>query len=61
MRGLDKMLKQANVDTKPWYLVGVLNVITPVDEKLEREPYNMRKRSDFISVIKACFLVDIGF
>ena len=57
----NKMLQQANVDTKPWCSVGDFNVITAVDEKFEAAPYNTRKSIDFVSVIKACGLLDIAF
>ncbi|TMX01865.1 hypothetical protein EJD97_023372 [Solanum chilense] len=57
----DKILLQANEDTKPWCAVRDFNVITAVEEKLGGEPYNMRKSMDFIEVIEACGLVGIGF
>ncbi|XP_010314574.1 uncharacterized protein [Solanum lycopersicum] len=57
----DKMLQQANEDTNPWCAVADFNVITAVEEKLGGSPYNMRKSMNFIIVIEACGLVDIGF
>ncbi|XP_069152841.1 uncharacterized protein [Solanum lycopersicum] len=57
----DKILLQANEDTKSWCAVGDFNVIRAVEEKLGGAPYNMRKSMDFIAVIEACGLVGIGF
>ncbi|KAH0712277.1 hypothetical protein KY289_008236 [Solanum tuberosum] len=58
----DRMLQQAN-DTanSPWCAVGDYNVITSMDEKLGGVPYNMRKSLEFIAVIEACGLMDLGF
>ncbi|KAH0682612.1 hypothetical protein KY290_021193 [Solanum tuberosum] len=52
------------VDTNnniPWCTVGDFNVITDLDENLGRIPYNMRKSLEFIGVIEACGLMDLGF
>nr|XP_019067280.1 uncharacterized protein LOC109119268 [Solanum lycopersicum] len=57
----DKMRHHASIITNPWCAVGDYNVISDVDEKLGGLPYNMRKSMDFIAVIEACGLVDIGF
>ncbi|XP_015166827.1 uncharacterized protein [Solanum tuberosum] len=48
-------------DTIPWCTVGDFNVITDIDEKLGGIPYNMRKSLEFIGVIEACGLMDLGF
>ncbi|XP_015084240.1 uncharacterized protein LOC107027651 [Solanum pennellii] len=57
----DKMIKQDTLNDNPWCTVGDFNVITSVEEKLGGLPYNMRKSMDFIAVIEACGLLDIGF
>ncbi|KAH0639245.1 hypothetical protein KY290_036523 [Solanum tuberosum] len=58
----DRMLHQANATTNsPWCAVGDCNVITSMDEKLGGVPYNMRKSLEFIAVIEACGLMDLGF
>ncbi|KAG5595248.1 hypothetical protein H5410_036480 [Solanum commersonii] len=41
--------------------VGDYNVITSMEEKLGGIPYNMRKSLEFIVVIEACGLIDLGF
>ncbi|XP_049399720.1 uncharacterized protein LOC125863746 [Solanum stenotomum] len=50
-----------NRNATPWYTVGDFNVITDTDEKLGGIPYNMRKSIEFIGVIEACGLMDLGF
>ncbi|KAG5598988.1 hypothetical protein H5410_030358 [Solanum commersonii] len=55
------MLLQATDSNKPWCSVGDYNVITSIEEKLGGVPYNMRKSLEFIAVIEACGLVDLGF
>ncbi|XP_055814560.1 uncharacterized protein LOC129884256 [Solanum dulcamara] len=50
----------ADID-KPWCIVGDFNVITEVEEKIGGLPYNMNKSLEFISVIEACGLTDLGF
>ncbi|KAG5604805.1 hypothetical protein H5410_026297 [Solanum commersonii] len=58
----DKLLHFADTrDTTPWCTVGDFNVITDIDEKLGGIPYNMRKSLEFIGVIEACGLMDLGF
>ncbi|XP_049391547.1 uncharacterized protein LOC125855953 [Solanum stenotomum] len=58
----DRMLHLADTNnTIPWCTVGDFNVITDIDEKLGGIPYNMRKRLEFIGVIEACGLMDLGF
>ena len=57
----DKLLHHTSVSTNPWCAVGDYNVISNVDETLGGLPYNMRKSIDFIAIIEACGLVDIGF
>lgn len=56
----EKMLHQATT-TLPWCTVGDFNVITSPEEKLGCIPYNMRKSFEFISIIEACGLMDLGF
>ncbi|XP_015158404.1 uncharacterized protein [Solanum tuberosum] len=57
----DRMLQHAVVNTNPWCSVGDYNVITSIEEKLGGVPYNMRKSLEFIVVIEACGLMDLGF
>ncbi|XP_015161044.1 uncharacterized protein [Solanum tuberosum] len=58
----DRMLDHANATTNsPWCAVGDYNVITSIDEKLGGVPYNMEKSLEFIAVIEACGLMDLGF
>ncbi|XP_069154435.1 uncharacterized protein [Solanum lycopersicum] len=57
----EKLLHHASVSTNPWCAVGDYNVISDVEEKLGGLPYNMKKSMDFIAVIEACGLIDIGF
>ncbi|KAG5580314.1 hypothetical protein H5410_050941 [Solanum commersonii] len=58
----DRLLHFAdNINTTPWCTVGDFNVITDIDEKLGGIPYNMRKSLEFIRVIEACGLMDLGF
>ncbi|KAK4707018.1 hypothetical protein R3W88_033432 [Solanum pinnatisectum] len=45
----------------PWCTVEDFNVITDTDEKLGGNTYNMRKSMDFIGIIEACGLMDLGF
>ncbi|XP_059289464.1 uncharacterized protein LOC132042983 [Lycium ferocissimum] len=56
----DKLLARANT-TQPWCTLGDFNVITSTEEKLGGLPYNMAKSFEFISVIEACGLTDLGF
>ncbi|KAG5615000.1 hypothetical protein H5410_014824 [Solanum commersonii] len=57
----DRLLHLADTkDTIPWCAVGDFNVITDTDEKLGGIPYDMRKSLEFIRVIEACGLMDLG-
>ncbi|KAK6791450.1 hypothetical protein RDI58_010531 [Solanum bulbocastanum] len=58
----DRLLYIAdNRDSIPWCTVGDFNVITDIAEKMGGCPYNMKKSLDFIGVIEACGLLDLGF
>ncbi|XP_049399716.1 uncharacterized protein LOC125863741 [Solanum stenotomum] len=57
----DRMLHQSADIVRPWCSVGDYNVITSIEEKLGGVPYNMRKSLEFIAVIEACGLIDLGF
>ncbi|WMV13667.1 hypothetical protein MTR67_007052 [Solanum verrucosum] len=58
----DRLLHLADTrDATPWCTVGDFNVITDTDEKLGGIPYNMRKSIEFIGIIEACGLMDVGF
>ncbi|KAH0772311.1 hypothetical protein KY290_016292 [Solanum tuberosum] len=57
----DRMIFRAAESNKPWCSVGDYNVITSIEEKLGGVPYNMRKSLEFVAVIEACGLVDLGF
>jgi len=58
----ERMLHYADTrNDVPWCVVGDFNVITHNEEKLGGIPYNMRKSLEFISVIEACGLMDLGF
>ena len=57
----DKMLLQDEVEDTPWCSVGDYNVITSTEEKLGVITYNIRKSLDFIAIIEACVLIDMGF
>ncbi|XP_055814172.1 uncharacterized protein LOC129883562 [Solanum dulcamara] len=56
----DSMLQHSNT-TLPWCTLGDFNVITEPEEKLGGVTYNMRKSLEFISIIQACGLQDLGF
>lgn len=45
----------------PWCTMGDFNVITSIDEKKGGIPYNMNKSFEFISVIEASGLIDLGY
>ncbi|KAG5585722.1 hypothetical protein H5410_046156 [Solanum commersonii] len=56
----DRLLFYANMDV-PWCIFGDFHVITSIEKKLGGMPYNMNKTFEFISVIKACGLTDLGY
>ncbi|KAG5616052.1 hypothetical protein H5410_015876 [Solanum commersonii] len=56
----DRLLHFSNMDI-PWCTIGDFNVITSTEEKYGGIPYNMNKSLDFISIIEASGLVDIGY
>ncbi|KAK4733755.1 hypothetical protein R3W88_008016 [Solanum pinnatisectum] len=56
----DRLLHFANRDI-PWCTIGDFNVITNTEEKTSGIPYNMNKSLEFISVIEACGLIDLGY
>ncbi|XP_015170882.1 uncharacterized protein [Solanum tuberosum] len=56
----DRML-HISTDNVPWCTIGDFNVITSTEEKKGGVPYNMNKSLEFISVIEACGLVDLGY
>ncbi|KAH0697938.1 hypothetical protein KY289_015420 [Solanum tuberosum] len=45
----------------PWCTIGDFNVIISIDEKKGGIPYNMNKSFEFISVIEASGLIDLGY
>lgn len=57
---LYKLFHFSNMDI-PWCTIGDFNVITSTEEKYGGLPYNMNKSFDFINIIKACGLMDIGY
>ncbi|KAG5585870.1 hypothetical protein H5410_046304 [Solanum commersonii] len=59
----NQSLKDPNEDDEASELLirGDYNVITNIEEKLGGVPYNMRKSLEFIVVIEACGLLDLGF
>ncbi|XP_015169049.1 uncharacterized protein [Solanum tuberosum] len=56
----DRLLLYANMDF-PWCTIGDFNVITSIEEKLGGIPYIMNKSLQFIGVIEACGLIDLGY
>ncbi|KAG5580340.1 hypothetical protein H5410_050967 [Solanum commersonii] len=56
----DSLLQYASLDI-PWCTIGDFNVITSIEEKLGGMPCNINKSFEFISVIEACGLTDLGF
>ncbi|KAK4731472.1 hypothetical protein R3W88_024460 [Solanum pinnatisectum] len=56
----DRLLHFSSRDI-PWCTIGDFNVITNMDEKTRGMPYNMNKSLEFISVIEACGLIDLGY
>ena len=57
----NKMIHHSTLNDNPWCAVGDFKVITSVEEKLGGLAYKMRKSIEFINVIEACGLLDIGF
>ncbi|WMV45625.1 hypothetical protein MTR67_039010 [Solanum verrucosum] len=55
----DKLLQVSEINL-PWCTIGDLTVITSTQEKQGGREYNMNKSFEFISVIEACGLIDIG-
>ncbi|KAH0725234.1 hypothetical protein KY284_001099 [Solanum tuberosum] len=56
----DRLMHFSSMDI-PWCTIGDFNVITSTDEKQGGRPYNMNKSFEFISVIAACGLLDLGY
>ena len=56
----DVMLKRSE-SMNPWCVLGDFNVITSTSEKLGGRDYNINKSLEFISIIEACGLVDMGY
>ncbi|WMV45632.1 hypothetical protein MTR67_039017 [Solanum verrucosum] len=56
----DRLFHFSNMDT-PWCTIGDFNVITSTKEKYGGIPYNMNKSLDFITIIEASGLMDIGY
>ncbi|WMV13666.1 hypothetical protein MTR67_007051 [Solanum verrucosum] len=56
----DMLLFYANMDL-PWCTLGDFNVITSIEEKLGGIPYNMNKSFEFIGMIEAYGLTDLGY
>ncbi|TMW81069.1 hypothetical protein EJD97_012226, partial [Solanum chilense] len=56
----DSMLQWANTDY-PWCTIGDFNVISSTKEKIGGRDYNISKSLEFISIIEACGLVDMGY
>ena len=45
----------------PWCIIGNFNFISSIDEKLGGKDYNITKSLEFISIIEACGLLDLGY
>ncbi|XP_009600115.1 uncharacterized protein [Nicotiana tomentosiformis] len=45
----------------PWCVIRDFNVIASIGEKIGGIPYQMNKSIDFLSMIKNCGLIDLGF
>lgn len=56
----DRLLHYSNMN-KPCCTIGDFNVISSIEEKKGGLLYNMNKSFDFISVIEAYGLIDLGF
>ncbi|KAH0737822.1 hypothetical protein KY290_036527 [Solanum tuberosum] len=55
----EKLMQLSDKDI-PWCTIGDFNVITSTEVKQGGVPYNMNKSFDFLSVIEACGLMDLG-
>lgn len=55
-----RLLHFSNMDI-PCCTMGDFNVITTPEEKLGDNPYNMNKSFEFIGIIEAFGLIDIGY
>lgn len=60
-RPLWNNLVQLSASTLPWCTIRDFNIITEVCEKLWGIPYDMRKCFEFLGVIEAYGLTDLGF
>lgn len=56
----EKLIHHANTEL-PWCIVGNFKFISSIEEKMGRVPYNIIKYFEFISVIEACGLIDLGY
>ncbi|XP_049399718.1 uncharacterized protein LOC125863743 [Solanum stenotomum] len=56
----DRLLFYASMHV-PYCTIPNFNLITSIEEKLWGMPYNMNKSFEFISVIEACGLIDLGY
>lgn len=56
----DRLIPFSNVKF-PWCTMGDFNVITSIDQKKVGIPYNMNKSFEFIDVIEASGLADLGY
>ncbi|KAH0716651.1 hypothetical protein KY290_012911 [Solanum tuberosum] len=56
----DRLLFYASMHV-PYCTIANFNLITSIEEKLWGMPYNMNKSFEFISVIEACGLIDLGY
>ncbi|WMV30193.1 hypothetical protein MTR67_023578 [Solanum verrucosum] len=56
----DRLLFYANMELL-WCTIGDFNVITSIEEKIGGLPYNINKSFEFIGVIEASGLTDLGY
>ena len=56
----ERLYHISNMDN-PWYTIEDFNVITSINEKYGGMPYNVNKSLEFINIIEACGIMDIGF